>query len=191
MNNSMLPLPGLSSASGKPVVVKFDGGLLSSDGGVLALREVEQRLRVADRLAACMIDPRAVDQITHSLADVIRFRLLMISVAWIIAGASHWDRLTRHHEARLFEMRNKALGDDDGQPTGTQRADNGVSLPARDRQDAPATFAVQQRLHDKKGGPKAAPSPAHLERTKRRNGVLRRFSAIQSRAEGLQRAGCV
>ena len=49
MNNSMLPLPGLSSASGKPVVVKFDGGLLSSDGGVLALREVEQRLRVADR----------------------------------------------------------------------------------------------------------------------------------------------
>ena len=28
MNDSMLPLPGLSSASGKPVVVKFDGGLL-------------------------------------------------------------------------------------------------------------------------------------------------------------------
>src|SRR6202453_63858 len=79
MNGPMLPLPGLSSASGKPVVVKFDGGLLSSDGGVLALREVEQRLRVADRLAACMIDPRAADQITHSLADVIRFRLLMIS----------------------------------------------------------------------------------------------------------------
>ena len=75
----MLPLPGLSSASGKPVVVKFDGGLLSWDGGVLALREVEQRLRVGDRLAACMIDPRAADRITHSLADVIRFRLLMIS----------------------------------------------------------------------------------------------------------------
>ena len=79
MNDPMLPLPGLSSASGKPVVVKFDGGLLSSDGDVLALREVEQRLRVANWLAACMIDPRAADQITHSLADVIRFRLLMIS----------------------------------------------------------------------------------------------------------------
>ena len=82
MNDPMLPLPGLSSASGKPVVVKFDGGLLSSDGGVLALREVEERLRVADRLAACMIDPRAADQITHSLADVIRFRLLMISAGY-------------------------------------------------------------------------------------------------------------
>ncbi len=31
----MLPLQGLSSASGKSVVGKFYGGLLSSDGGVL------------------------------------------------------------------------------------------------------------------------------------------------------------
>ena len=46
MNDPMLPLPGLSSANGKPVVAKFDGGLLSSDGGVLALREVEERLGV-------------------------------------------------------------------------------------------------------------------------------------------------
>jgi hypothetical protein len=82
MNDPMLPLPGLSPAGGKPVVVKFDGGLLSSDGGILALREVEQRLRVADRLAACMVDPRARDQITHSLADIIRFRLLMIGAGY-------------------------------------------------------------------------------------------------------------
>jgi hypothetical protein len=82
MNDPILPLPGLSPAGGKAVVVKFDGGLLSSDGGVLALREVERRLRVADRLAACMIDPRAPDQITHSLADIIRFRLLMIAAGY-------------------------------------------------------------------------------------------------------------
>ncbi len=54
MINSMLPLPGLSPVSGKSVVAKFDGGLLSSDGGVLMLREIEQRLRVADRLADCI-----------------------------------------------------------------------------------------------------------------------------------------
>jgi hypothetical protein len=82
MNDPILPLPGLSPAGGKPVVVKFDGGLLSSDGGVLALREVERRLRVADRLAACVVDPRAPDQITHSLADIIRFRLLMIAAGY-------------------------------------------------------------------------------------------------------------
>ena len=78
----MLPLPGLSPVSGKTVVAKFDGGLLSSDGGVLLLRKVEQRLRVADRLAACIDDPRAPDQITHPLADIIRFRLLMIGAGY-------------------------------------------------------------------------------------------------------------
>ena len=54
MTDPMLPLPGLSPVSGKSVVAKFDGGLLSSDGGVLVLREVEQRLRVAERLAECL-----------------------------------------------------------------------------------------------------------------------------------------
>ena len=63
-------------------MARFDGGLLSSDGGILALREVEQRLRVADRLAACLADPRAPDQVTHSLADIIRFRLLMIGAGY-------------------------------------------------------------------------------------------------------------
>jgi hypothetical protein len=82
MNEPTLPLPGLSPVAGKAVVAKFDGGLLSSDGGVLTLREVEKRLRLADRFAACIKDPRAPDQITHTLADIIRFRLLMIAAGY-------------------------------------------------------------------------------------------------------------
>ena len=82
MTDPMLPLPGLSPVSGKSVVAKFDGGLLSSDGGVLVLREVEQRLRVAERLAECLVDPRAPDLITHTLDDIIRFRLLMIGAGY-------------------------------------------------------------------------------------------------------------
>jgi hypothetical protein len=39
--------------------------VLSSDGGIVVLREVEQRLRVADRMAACIEDPRAADQMTQ------------------------------------------------------------------------------------------------------------------------------
>jgi hypothetical protein len=35
MNDSMLPLPGLSPVCGKTVVAKFDGGLLSSDAGIV------------------------------------------------------------------------------------------------------------------------------------------------------------
>src|SRR5208337_2787355 len=82
MIDLMPPLPGLSPVAGKSVVAKFDGGRLSSDGGILVLREIEQRLRVADRLAACIEDPRSPDQITHSLADIICFRLLMIAAGY-------------------------------------------------------------------------------------------------------------
>src|SRR5665213_705467 len=82
MNDLTLPLPGLSPVGSKTIVVKFDGGALSSDGGIVVLREVEQRLCVADRLADCIEDPRAPDQITHTLADVIRFRLLMIAAGY-------------------------------------------------------------------------------------------------------------
>ena len=82
MNDSTPMLLGLSPVSGKTIVAKFDGGLLSSDGGVLVLREVEQRLRIADRMAACMKDPRAPEQITHTMADIIRFRLLMIAAGY-------------------------------------------------------------------------------------------------------------
>ncbi len=82
MDDPTLPLPGLSPVSGKRLDVRFDGGLLSSDGGILLLREVEQRLRVADRLAACIRDPRSPEHITHSLADIIDFRLMMIAAGY-------------------------------------------------------------------------------------------------------------
>jgi hypothetical protein len=76
------PLPGLSPVGGKPLVARFDGGRLSSDGGVLALREVERRLGIADRLAGCLDDPRTPEGVRHSLADIIRFRLLMIAAGY-------------------------------------------------------------------------------------------------------------
>ena len=82
MNDPMLPLPGLSPVAGKKVVVKFDGGQLSSDGGILTLREIEGRLRVAERMAACIKDPRASNHVTHSMAEIIRFRLLMIAAGY-------------------------------------------------------------------------------------------------------------
>ena len=34
------------------------------------------------RLAACMIDPRAPELITHTLAEIIQFRLLMIGAGY-------------------------------------------------------------------------------------------------------------
>ena len=82
MDHPMLPLPGLSPVAGKDVVIKFDGGRLSSDGGILTLREIKRRPRVAERMAACIEDPRASKHVTHSMADIIRFRLLMIAAGY-------------------------------------------------------------------------------------------------------------
>ena len=64
MTDPTLPLPGLSPVSGKAVVAKFDGGLLSSDGGVLALREVD----LVDLLAEILGIPlpiRGTDVLSH------------------------------------------------------------------------------------------------------------------------------
>ena len=82
MRETTLLLPGLSPVSGKAVEARFDGGSLSSDAGVLALREVGARLRVAERLAACIADDRQPDRVRHSLADIIRFRMLMIACGY-------------------------------------------------------------------------------------------------------------
>ena len=68
MVDPTLPLPGLSPIEGKEIVARFDGGRLSSDGGLLVLREIEQRLKVADRLAACIDDPRDPGSTVHSAA---------------------------------------------------------------------------------------------------------------------------
>ena len=76
------PLQGLSPAGGKPIVARFDGGLLSSDGGLLALREVERRLGLAKRLAACIDDPRLPERVRHGVAEILRFRMLMIAAGY-------------------------------------------------------------------------------------------------------------
>src|ERR1700752_2580315 len=75
-------LPGLSPVQGKAVVARFDGGRLSSEGGLLALREIERRLGLADRLARCLVDPRAPDRVVHRLAEISRFRMRMIPAGY-------------------------------------------------------------------------------------------------------------
>jgi hypothetical protein len=64
------------------VYVTFDAGRLTSDGGVLVLAEVERRLGVAERLARCLEDPRAPERVRHGLAEMIRFRALLIAAGY-------------------------------------------------------------------------------------------------------------
>ena len=75
-------LPGLPAVRGKPVHVAFDGGRLTSDAGILLLSAVEQRLKIAERLAACLEDPRDPDRVRHELAEMIRYRALLIAAGY-------------------------------------------------------------------------------------------------------------
>jgi hypothetical protein len=75
-------LPGLPAVAGKPVHVSFDGGLMTSDAGILLLAAIEQRLGVAGRLAACLEDPRDPDRVRHELAEMIRYRALLIAAGY-------------------------------------------------------------------------------------------------------------
>lgn len=104
--HAALPLPGLSPVAGKPLSARFDGGALSSDGGLLALREIEEHLGIAQRLAACIDDPRAPDRIQHSLADMLRFRLLMMAARYEDgndAGRLRHDPLFKLASGRLTD----------------------------------------------------------------------------------------
>jgi hypothetical protein len=75
-------LPGLSAVGGKPVHLTFDGGRLTSDAGVLVLAEIERKLGVAERLARCIEDPRDPQRVTHQLAEMIRFRALLVAAGY-------------------------------------------------------------------------------------------------------------
>jgi hypothetical protein len=64
--------PNLSPVGSEKIVAQFDGGLLLFDACVLALGEVEKKLRIADCFAAYVVDSSALDQVTHMLTDIIR-----------------------------------------------------------------------------------------------------------------------
>src|SRR3954465_2152823 len=75
-------LSGSSAVAGKTVRVSFDGGRLTSDAGVLLLADIERWLGIAERLARCLEEPRAPERITHTRAEMIRFRVLLIAAGY-------------------------------------------------------------------------------------------------------------
>jgi hypothetical protein len=82
MNETIAYLPGLSPVENKELCARFDGGRLSSDGGVLVLRGIEKRLGLADRLASCLADARDPANTIHSYAGMIRARLFAIACGY-------------------------------------------------------------------------------------------------------------
>ena len=80
-DDTLLPFH-LPAVQRKKVTAAFDGGLISSDGGLVLLREAERRLGLADTLAGCIRDRRNPAQVVHALAAMLRFRMLAIACGY-------------------------------------------------------------------------------------------------------------
>jgi hypothetical protein len=66
----------------RKVTAAFDGGKLTSDGGVLLLGQAERQLGIAGRLAGCIADPRDQGRVIHSLDGILRARILAIACGY-------------------------------------------------------------------------------------------------------------
>jgi hypothetical protein len=81
----------LPSVARKKVSAAFDGGRITSDGGVALLALADRRIGIVDRIAALIADPRDPALVTHSLASILRARVLAIACGY--EDANDLDRL--------------------------------------------------------------------------------------------------
>ena len=75
----------------KKITAAFDGGRISSDGGVVLLAQADHRLGIAERLARAIPDGRDPDRVTHLRPDILRARIFAIACGY--EDADDLDRL--------------------------------------------------------------------------------------------------
>ena len=81
IDDSLLPF-SLPSVERKKITAAFDGGRISSDGGVMLLALAERRIGIADRLAAEVTDRRDRTRVVHTLPGILRARILAIACGY-------------------------------------------------------------------------------------------------------------
>jgi len=66
----------------REVVGRFDGGRITSDGGGLLLREVDARMGLMRRMAACFVDYRNPHSIEHSVQSLVAQRVYGLALGY-------------------------------------------------------------------------------------------------------------
>ena len=100
----------LPSVGRKKVSAAFDGGRITSDGGVALLALADRRIGVIDRIARLIADRRDPALVTHSLASILRARVLAIACGY--EDANDLDRLRGDPAFKLACGRPPDSGDD-------------------------------------------------------------------------------
>lgn len=77
-DDSFLPFD-LPAICRKKVAANFDGGAISSDGGLLLLRQADRRLGLTRMLASCVQDRRDPSRISHAVEEMLLFRMMAIA----------------------------------------------------------------------------------------------------------------
>jgi len=108
----------------------FNGGELSSDGGMMLLKQVDARIGLTRTAAAVLSDPRDPLRIVHSMRDLLAQRIYGLC-------CGHED-LNDHDRLRADELMQTALG----------RVDALASSPTLSRLETRATQAQAWALHE-------------------------------------------
>ena len=66
----------------RQVSAQFDGGVISSDGGALLLREVDRRINLLPRLAACFEDRCDPRRIEHQVGELVSQRVYALALGY-------------------------------------------------------------------------------------------------------------
>jgi hypothetical protein len=118
------PLATSQKLGGRELVWRFDGGDITSDGGVLLLKKLEEKTGIVRRFAACFTDYRSPKQIEHPLLDLLMQRLFGLALGY--------EDLNDHDELRRDPMLAVALGKDDVKGEQRRRAqDRGKALAGK------------------------------------------------------------
>jgi hypothetical protein len=126
----------------RTVVAAFDGGTLTSDGGLLLLSEVERRRGILRQFAACFRDQRNPDYIEHRLEELVGQRVLGLALAY--------EDLNDHDELRTDPLLATVVGKAD--PTGNDRRqmqDRGKPLAGKSTLNRLEWGAVKQDRYRK------------------------------------------
>lgn len=72
----------LGRSGARKLVGAFDGGAITSNGGVALLAGADGKLRLAERLASCFTDHRMAEVIKHTLPDLLRQRIFGLALGY-------------------------------------------------------------------------------------------------------------
>lgn len=78
----MIDLPKLKGPKNRKIEVNFEGGSVTSDGGILLLKEVEETCGLLKSAAKCFDDPRVPEKVVHSIRSMLRQRVFGLCLGY-------------------------------------------------------------------------------------------------------------